>query len=413
MNTLHDALERATDAIEAPRLAPAALLSARRRRARRRGAAAGVVAAVAVGAIVTATVVNAGSGTPGPAVPSLPTSSQESTTEIEPDPEPATAPPIDPAVVQDLWDPATVADLPWAEGTSFPRSLDPRDVAATQSDDTPVLAAVDDGEAISLWHASGARTEIDYPEPAFNEHSAPALSPDGSVVAFAGRSALWTSTDGGEWARRAYPDGFQVAPDWGVELDLDADGGLLVGQFVRDWRSWYLPSGGDGATSRLEGAPYDLAAAPDGALLGFLGGPPRQVVEFRGGEQTSAVYSDELQSLNRPAATDDVLAAVRGVGNWTPPREGAEENGLIAVERDTLATRAYLPIRDPHDSYTDGGTMAALAWLDDETVLASVILGGTPGTQYLFTWNVATGQLSRVSELPAALLLAVASAPGE
>ncbi|WP_210429033.1 hypothetical protein [Nocardioides eburneiflavus] len=71
----------------------------------------------------------------------------------------------------------------------------------------------------------------------------------------------------------------------------------------------------------------------------------------------------------------------------------------VALRLDDLSTRAYLPVTDPGYAIADGGLMVAEGWLDDDTVLASVGPAGgvRGGERVLFTWEVGSGALSRMS----------------
>ncbi len=414
---LRDLLERATDRIDAGDLAEAALAGTTAAHRRRRVYAAGVAAAsVLVVVLAGLTLGGGGDQDPSPAPsPTPPTSSPSSSTDAELDALLAlpTPPSVDPAVIQPMWDPEAVADLPGVD-IGLPADLTPPDSPPALTSIPAALAVVDDEQQLFVLDAAGAWSRLAYPEqalPAEFASPASALSRDGTRIVFTGRSTLWSrDVRGGDWREVSYPDGFLALEGWQVHLEPQVAEMLRLGRKSRSWAidldtgtveelgvdlgntAW----GGGDVTVRIQftGKPYDMRVIS----WGIPGGPER------------SWRTNALHSLTGPAADQQSLAAVRGVGSYGEPREPFERNGLIALDLDDLSTRAYLPIVDPNYSYTDGGAMAVRGWLDADTVLVEVLLGGAEtGIRHLFVWNVETGDLSRASQLPADLDVALAS----
>lgn len=414
---LRDLLERATDRIDVPDLAGAALAGTAVAHRRRRTYAVGVAAAsVLVVVLAGLTLGDGGRQDPSPAPsPTLPTSTPSTSSDSELDALLAlpTPPPVDPAVIQPLWDPEEVTDLPGAD-IGLPSDLTPPVGAPELTSMPAAVAVVDDGQELFAVDPEGAWSRLAYPEePLPTEFSSPAsaLSRDGTRIVFTGRTSLWSrDVRGGEWRQLPYPDGFEEMAGWQVHLDPQVAELLWLG---RKSRSWYVDldtgtfeehsfsldntawGGGDiRVRIQVTGKPYDMRVIS----WGIPGGAER------------SWRTDSLHSLTGPAADTESVAAVRGVGSYSEPREPFERNGLIALNLDDLSTRAYLPIVDPNYSYTDGGAMAARGWLTADTVLAEVVLGGAEtGIRHLFVWDVETGDLSRTSQLPADLGVALAT----
>jgi hypothetical protein len=153
---------------------------------------------------------------------------------------------------------------------------------------------------------------------------------------------------------------------------------------------------------------YDVAFSPGTVPVGLASATRapffvRGLVEMPSGTRdVRLTQAGSLQSLTGLAADEDSLAATRGVSiSPTDAPDDTWRNGMIALDRYDWSTRAYLPIRDPGWTDTDGGALRSLTWLDADTVLASVVPPGA-GERTLFTWNVGTGELRRVASLPAA-----------
>lgn len=367
---LHAVLHRATQSIDAPVLAGRAVVGARSRRARRRGLVAAATSSAVVAAVVIATHVG---GTPSVAPPTTPSSAPASPTgvpNLDADAsEPAIAPMIDPATVQPTWDPADVRDLPLDASVSTLDVLEPSGPVGAVSGGALVAADVD---GLSwLWGADGGWRSTAYPEPAPGSPGRSiALTPDGSELVVTGRTALWTrSTDSQRWNEVAYPSGFRTDFDYYATVAAFDDGRILLGQYRR---FWLLDP--DGLATRL---PFDaldeVVPAGDDVLAERFAQPLTQVVEeWRGGAVVRATDSSTLQSLQRPVADASSIALTRARTSFGRPAGVTESDGLLALSRDGLISRAFLPVSSAGSYYSDNNGLTALDWLDSDTVLAEV-----------------------------------------
>lgn len=416
MTELHRAFVEATDHIGSPDLAGRALASAHRRRVRR----------TAVGAL--AAVVLLGGGVAWAVQERVPRAGVVDTPAPSPTPDGAkidpsdlpSVPAIDLAVVQPLWDPAEAGGLPWID-MGIPESLQPPTETYDPPIESPPLVSIRAARAVVarddrfyVLDTDGARGWYSLERPDESMGAANddlALSRDGTIVSFAGMDGLWSrDVRSSRWRRVDYPDGFRAGSEYGVSIEAQ----VAEMAYLSDSRSrWQIDvQTGRADEIRVPSYVYDVEHAPGGVVLGLASpnrGPyfVRALVEMiGGGASTTVTQANALQSLTSLTADEDSLAATRGVS--TSPGDAPDDtwrNGLIALERDDWSTRAYLPIRDPHWAYTDAGLLAAIAWLDADTVLARVVSpdgGYDTGELTLFTWNVESGELRRVTTLPAA-----------
>ena len=414
MTELHQAFRDATEHLDPPDLAQQAWREAGRRRARRTTVGA-LVAVVLLGGGVAWTVQDR---VPRADVVDTPTPTPDGA-KNDPSDLP-TVPPIDLAVVQPLWDPAEAGDLPWTD-LGLPESLQPPIETYDPPIESPALTSIRAARAVVarddrfyVLNTDGARGwySLERPDEPMGPHNDDlALSEDGTIVSFAGKDGLWSrDVRSTRWRRADYPEGFLLGSEYGVGIEAQ------VGEMAYLWDAesrWQV----DVQTGRADKVVvpdyvYDVELAPGGALVGLgsgVRGPydGRTLVEMIGGGADPVVTrADALQSLTGLAADEDSLAATRGVS--TSPEEAPDDtwrNGLIALNRDDWSTRAYLPVRDPRWAYTDAGLLSSIAWLDADTVVAQVAStddGYDAGELTLFTWNVESGELRRVTTLPAA-----------
>ncbi|WP_134765304.1 hypothetical protein [Nocardioides sp. 1609] len=388
---LHDLLDRATDAVQPVGMAVRARAVAHRRRVRRRGVAAGLASAVAVAGVVVAV-----QGAGGPAA-DAPTTPAPATTSTAPTPaEPLVAPDIPLDRIQDRWDPRGVEDLPVLD-LGVPRVLP----VADGGEVTTAVALLDGDDATLLIGADGAQTSLTLPDGLGTSRSV-RLSPDGRRVAAVGSTGFfWRDLDGGAWQRVDVPGharegsvGWLPGSDVvvlqgygpGVRVDL-ATGGTRLLPHLAEYVSWAADPDG-----RLT---YQLPA--DGPSID---GPA--LVREDGDGGTTEVFPGPLESIQRYALSDSSMAAARADGAIYGGEPAAHDvDGLIALDRVTLATRALLPVEDRAGYYADGGNLVPTSWLDDDTVLFTV-LPRDAAKEYLVAWDVGTGDLSRVACWPTA-----------
>jgi hypothetical protein len=376
MNELHDLLERATDRIESPDLAAQALVGARRRRTTQRGLAAAGAAAVLVLVVALAGQLTRGDDHTAPPVAPTPTPSADAA---------ATAPPIARGRIQPVWDPRGAESLPVVD-LGVPRVMESLSPGVV----TRPVAVLDDGERARLVSADGLIAALPLPDGLGRQRTV-SLSPDGTKLAAVGISgAFWRTLDG-DWQRVELDDEGQVTGE-GIEVTWSPDGSSLV------LRSHLAGVRVDLDTAAQDRLPMlrDYASwtfAPDGTVVttGLPG-----VREWDDGEVSRETRLGPLENLQRPLVDDAALVAARGNTSWPEERQPDDFDGLIALDRETLATRGFLRVPDQVGYYVDGGVLTPIAWLDDDTVAFTVLPEDAP-KEYLLTWDVETGEISRVS----------------
>lgn len=384
---LAELLERAAAPVDRPDLAGAALVEAGRVKARRRGlASAAVAAAVVAGVVVGTSLGGDPRRVPAPAPsPGSPTAAGGT---------------IPLSVVQDFWDVGAVGDLP-GRASALPEVVEqPPSAPALAGDPIPaaVLSLWGEGDVTYLRSPDGEWRSVPHPgpEPALAE-----LSADGTRLALPGRAGLevW-DVDAGTSTTLPWPADTRLpVADLVVGLRWFPDGEHVL--VMGPTRSWSV--GLDGATEEL---PYptnryssDLYPTSDGRvveLAAVLRGAGREVVEWEGDRRVSRLEATGLDSLDRGAVRGDLVAAVRGVGGYYPPRTASDWDGLVVFGRDDVTARAYLPIRDANAAYSDNARLVVEGWLDDETVLAWVLPEGSEDWS-LVSWHYPSGDLQRLA----------------
>lgn len=375
MTELHDLLDRATDRIERPDLATTALARAQRRRRRHQGLVAAAVAAAAVVAVVVSVELTTGEARVDPRPAESPSPSPTVGT--------ATAPEIDPSRIQPVWDPRGVEGLPVTD-LGVPRVME----SLVPGDVTRPVAVLDDGDRAFLVSADGVTDDLALPE-GLGRWRTVSLSPDGTRLVVAGISGVFWRTLDGQWQHldvdgdRMFGDGAEIT--WtsssrsvvlrahlaGHQIDLDTGEQQRL-PMLSNYASWGF--------------------APDGAVVttGLA------VRDWRDGAVRSETSLGPLENLQRPVVDERSLAAARGNTTWPEKRQRDDYDGLIAIDRETLATRGFLRVPDQASYYVDGGLLTPVAWLDDD-VLAFTVRPRDAAKTYLVTWNVETGELSRIS----------------
>ncbi len=369
-NDLGAVLERATDRIDAPGRAADALVEARRRRVRQRGAAAGLVAAAAVLAVVVGVRLASGP-TSGTGLP--PAESPTATPSVT-----ATAPAIPRAAIQPVWDPRGAEGLPVVE-LGVPRVME----ELTPGVVTRPVAVLDDGERALLVSADGLSADLDLPEGLGRSRDV-SLSPDGTRLLAVGLSGIYWRTVDGEWQRVERPGVSGEAqvtwlPDSSGVIARDYDGAVRL----------------DLSSGEVEELPYlrgvsHVGIGPDGSIIST---EPGQVAEWQDGEEQSRLATGPLEGLVLPAVGESAIAFARS--NLVLRDRADDRDGLVVVDRETFETRAYLPVPD-HHYYVHAEELRPVTWLDEDT-LAFIVLPKDAAKEYLLTWNVETGEVSRIS----------------
>jgi|GEM_PF-3373481 len=325
------------------------------------------------------------------------------------DPEATTsASTIDPDRVQPAWDPDDVRELP-AAGVLLPAVLVP------EGDPGPVrgsaVAAADADGRCWVLGTSGEWTSTAYPEPELpfvGRQVAIASSSD--VVVVTGRRALWRrDVSSGDWIEVPYPAGFRTRFDYSPTLAVDDDGRILLGQ---DQRWWLIDTDG-GAPTRLPFDRFDDVMTSGGDVLASrfanTSPPTRAVEEWRSGSIISSQDATGFQSLQRPVADERSIAFARARTGYTVPASAVESDGLLALDRDGLTTRAFLPVPSRASYYSDNGGLSPVGWLDPDTVLVAVRPRSDPDTTWLVTWDVETGELARAASYATGTRIVLAS----
>jgi Tol biopolymer transport system component/imidazolonepropionase-like amidohydrolase len=229
----------------------------------------------------------------------------------------------------------------------------------------------------------------------------PAISPDGTRIAFAALGDLWLVS-----TRESEPTPVQLTSDVAIEthpvwapdgqslaFSSDRDGAIAL--WVRDLRT--------GDDRRLVADASSAAWSPDGTRLAYLDGDSRlRVVRVASREERQA--HDRLFEPGRPSWSPDgravVMSALRPYS--TRFREGTNQMLWVAVEPDTTSSgrAAFAPDRwidpVPHGSTGMRGTGGPL-WSPDGREMAAIVGG------YLTTYPVTrdgtpTGPPRRVTE---------------
>ena len=389
MTDLRTSLDVATDQIDSPDLAHAALATARRRRTRRRGAVAGIATGIAVaGVVVVPRVVD-----PDP-VRERPSGQPTANTTSEPTPDetPADVPSIPADVVHPSWDPSTVADLPYYPIESLPRVLVPNGSSSSPGDR---------GEPLALSRSADDQLALEYGDRAWYGVRRPAgggdlwdsaLSRDGARVAVIGEGGLFWC-DAVEvcatWERVDVPNRM-LAED--ARITWTQDSGRLI---LTNFRTGYEVGLDSGELTELWFLGGDTAfdVAPDGRLVTR----PRlsaSITEFEG---TTATPMDgvapELGSRTYLAAFEDAVA-------WTRVTEKGDD-GLVVLDRGGLGVRAFLPVDGDVRGMVRRGELRPVQWINKVTVLFSVLDPETD-TVHLVTWDTdMRGNLGHVASYPA------------
>lgn len=372
MNDLRDLLERSTDGIDAPSFAGGALVAARRRRTRARAVVA-VAATVAVvtGVALVGRIGEDGAG-PQPAPAPVPTPA------VSP-----TAPEIPRDRIQPVWDPRDAEGQPVVD-LGVPRVME---TLTPGTVDRPV-AVLDDGTSARLVAGDGTVEELALPD-GLQRWRTVSLSPDGTRLAVVGVSGFFWRPLDGDWREvpvgdHSLGEGIEVtwAPDnaslvlrghlAGTHVDLETGDQARL-PMTRNYASWTLD--------------------PDGGVV-TTGRPG--VREWVDGRIDREVLLGPLENLQRPVVSDASIAAARANVTWEERRRADDSDGLVALDRTTLETRGFLRVPYEASYYVDGGTLTPIDWLDDDTVLFTVLPKGAP-KRYLMAWNVDTGDVSRIS----------------
>ena len=380
-------LRRATDDIESPHLAVAALARARERQARLRASVAAGAAVAGVVAVIGITQSFDRDADDRPVDTVAPTTTPQ--------------PPADDRAIGARWDPLTVPAAP-LRPSLLPADLAPPELPRNVDDD-PMEAAVvawpEAGHDLRLLGTDGRWRCIEGTDDAVSGQAGgvvrPALTADGTQVAMTTDEGILVVdlTTGAEDVV-AWPE--ELAPPWDTVPALEwlpVEDGFLVHHWPRTW----IVELDGGARPAPYGGRYDggLAVADDGS-----------VIEKRYDVSDLRVWRDgTVDSTAQVPYWGERLAAGFGRVAFTGGGGGLPgDGGPVVIDTATGELVAYLPMRDPDAFYTDNGHLTALGFLDDRTAVLLVGPGGFgPGyesakqTWHLVAWDLGTGGIERLT----------------
>jgi imidazolonepropionase-like amidohydrolase/Tol biopolymer transport system component len=222
----------------------------------------------------------------------------------------------------------------------------------------------------------------------------PAVSPDGTQVAFAAVGDLWTMPVTGEARRLTHDTWLETDPAWspdGTSLAYSSDRGGSMNIWVRD-----VQTGVDRQVTRGAAAAMQAAWSPDGSRIAFSDPEGQiQVVDVTSGAVTKA--HEHLNEAGRASWSPDgralVVSSLRVYS--TRFREGT--NQVLKISLDGQPDRWFDPM--PHKSIgmrEDFGPV----WSPDGSQMAAIIDG------LLTVWPVARDGTPQASPRPLSTELA-------
>jgi hypothetical protein len=184
---------------------------------------------------------------------------------------------------------------------------------------------------------------------------------------------------------------------------------------LSSYRTGYLVDLDSSAQTELphlgDSAAFDVA--PDGRVVARAL-EPRSLAEWDGPRRvTAAVGTGDLGGLNNLVVFEDAIAATRiDLMRWEPP-SASDHDGVVVLDRQTLETRAFLPLTGHSGQWVDGDQVRPVQWLDKVTVLLSVLAAGrdsgfTLPQHHLVAWNTMTGELGLVGTFSGEAMLSLA-----
>jgi Tol biopolymer transport system component/imidazolonepropionase-like amidohydrolase len=197
----------------------------------------------------------------------------------------------------------------------------------------------------------------------------PALSPDGSRIAFAALGDLWLMPVGGAARRLTSDPALDTAPAWspdGRSLAYSSDRGGSMNIWIRD-----LDDGTDRQVTRLAAAAMEPAWSPDASRLAFVDAEGQlQVVDVKSGAVRK--IHDHLNEPGRPSWSPDGTAVVVSSLKVYSTRFREGTNQVLRVPLDGSGDRWFDPA--PHKSIgmrEDYGPV----WSPDGTQMAAIVDG--------------------------------------
>ncbi|HJZ76871.1 MAG TPA: amidohydrolase family protein, partial [Vicinamibacterales bacterium] len=197
----------------------------------------------------------------------------------------------------------------------------------------------------------------------------PALSPDGSRVAFAALGDLWLMPIGGTPSRLTSDPALDAAPAWspdGASLAYSSDRSGSMNIWIHDVRS-----NTDRQLTRLEAAATLPAWSPDASRIAFVDAEGQiQIVDVKSGAIRR--IHDRLNAPGRPSWSPDGTAVVVSALKVYSTRFREGTNQVLRVPVDGSGDRWFDPA--PHKSIgmrEDYGPV----WSPDGTRMAAIVDG--------------------------------------
>lgn len=372
------------------------------------------VAAVVMAVLVAVGFVRTGDQSEGPVSP--PSTPGDSTT-LSPGPGRQTARPMTADLAQQPWTAARVDELGWLD-IGLPRLLTGSTQDLPNLSEDPVhraLVAVEtqgDSTGIVVLGDDGAWRMVDVPLVRRRDSGGyssralwnTSLSPDGRLLAVPQpNTVVVVDLTTGRYQTHRVP-GFNETVRWSPD-----DRWLLLNTEERPGGSLF-----DLADASVTHVPYGWLAtfAPNGDIVDFASsdlGPAELRTYPSIGERPTVVVNVAGVGGNIEGAGPVIGdAAVAGVGDssgYTLPRGPADWPGVVVMDRTTGNPLALLPMHNQGDVYQ----AVTLGWLDETTVLVYVPAHSPQDFGHILAWNYESGQIQRISDIPARLGVSVAA----
>lgn len=390
MTDLRTLMESATDRIEAPHLAGAAIAEMHRRRRRTRSALV-VTAALATLAVML------GVSQLGPGDPHTDGPVDTPSTHL-PQPDPIVSPSADGPATQTLWDPRDLPDAP-VRASTLPAELSPPDSPGASVAEDPMAGVVvawpQVGHDLRLLGTDGRWRTVpgtrDAVAGSMYDVARPAISHGGTRVAMSTLAGILV-VDVTTGEELIVPLPTELAPPWDTPPELrwlPGDEGFLVLQWKNNW---LVDLDGESRRAPYRGVLPSIAVDPGGDVY-QNDYTLRSLITWRGDE---VVREAPLYQCERLVAGYGMVGCT--TGSLTP-----SQSGPLVVDPATGEVIAYAPIKDRNSLYSDNAHLTVLGFIDAETALLIAGSGDVSATQtggdswHLVAWEFRSGTFERIS----------------